>query len=54
MLFSKSIPLSRALSLLTCNISARRARVICLIVFFAAVPASLLVRLERDGAIKDR
>jgi hypothetical protein len=50
MLFSKSIPLSRALSLLNCNISARRAREICLIVFFVAVLVSLLVRLERNGA----
>lgn len=50
MLFLKSVPLSRALSLLTCNISARRTRMICPVVFFAAVLASLLVRLERNGA----
>src|SRR4030095_5473127 len=48
--FSKSIPLSRLISLLTCNISARWIRLVCLVSFFAIAISSLSVRLKHDSA----
>jgi hypothetical protein len=48
--FSKSVLFSRLVSLLTCNISARRIRLVCLVSFFAIALSSLPVHLKHDSA----
>src|SRR5262245_25797277 len=48
--FSKSVLFSRLVSLLTCNISARWIRLVCLVSFFAIALSSLPVHLKHDSA----
>ncbi len=48
--FSKSDQLSRLVSLLTCNISARWIRLVCLVSFFAIALFSFPVHPKYDGA----
>ncbi len=50
MRFSKSVLFSRLVSLLTCNISARRIRLVCLVSLFAIALFSLPVHLKHDSA----
>jgi NedA-like, galactose-binding domain/PA14 domain len=47
---SKSVPLSHFVSLITCKVPARRLRLVCLVILFAAVLSSLPAHLKRNGA----
>jgi len=48
--FSKSVLFSRLVSLLTCNISAKWIRLVCLVILFAVALFSLPVYLTHDSA----
>jgi YD repeat-containing protein len=48
--FSTSVPLSRLISLLTCNISARLIKLVCLVSFFAIGYSILQIHLKQDSA----
>jgi len=50
MLFSMLVPLSRLISLLTCNVTAMWIRLVCLVIFFAVILQSLPVQIKHDSA----
>ena len=47
--FSKSVPLSYLIGLITCKVPARWVRLVCLVVFFAIVLSGLPVRPKHNG-----
>ena len=50
MLFSMLVPLSRLISLLTCNVTAMRIGLVCLVIFFAVILHSLPIQIKHDSA----